>query len=671
MAETVNTSHTLNSQQKACVEYDGANLLVLAGAGTGKTFTIIERAKYLISKGVKPHRMLILSFTRKSAREIVSRISASVNSGTRDLKGLTFHSWCREIITVNPSVFPNSTWTVLDEDDAKSCFSLLCGKNFKKNNFIAPEDLMEVFSFMVNTRCSLSKALEVKIFNSRHSREIKDDIEKKRPEYEKIIRQYIAFKKQRHYLDFDDLLMTVANAMAKNPEVRKYIATHYDYILVDEMQDTNPLQYHLLDQFAGYCRLFCVGDDAQSIYAFRGADFNSIHNFTQRIPNSDVRKLTLNYRSTQPVLDVANWVLNHSPLHYDKYLQSYRGKGPLPQLIHFGSEYDEAEDIVMKIKESVGEEGYAYTDNMVISRSLFGLRHVEACLIEAKIPYMIFGGSSLLQSAHVRDVVAALRISVNHRDELAWHRFLKLWPGIGDITASRIVEDVMGCGDFGQVIERLASNGKVRPEATLLLSRLHDEQNQPASALHTSVSGMDKILQRKYEDDWSKRREDFDVLESVALGCQNISGFVSEYVLDPKAETGLKGAEEGKEGVILTTIHQAKGLESKKVFILDVSWYKFPNTRAITAGEEAIEEERRCLYVALTRAKDQLYIYRTDKAMRVDNPYDENTGEYYFLNNMPSELTQNVILRSTTARWNSYTGNPINVEDLEEDFDFS
>ena len=229
----------------------------------------------------------------------------------------------------------------------------------------------------------------------------------------------------------------------------------------------------------------------------------------------------------------------------------------------------------------------------------------------------------------------------------------------------------MGCGDFGQVIERLASNGKVRPEATLLLSRLHDEQNQPASALHTSVSGMDKILQRKYEDDWSKRREDFDVLESVALGCQNISGFVSEYVLDPKAETGLKGAEEGKEGVILTTIHQAKGLESKKVFILDVSWYKFPNTRAITAGEEAIEEERRCLYVALTRAKDQLYIYRTDKAMRVDNPYDENTGEYYFLNNMPSELTQNVILRSTTARWNSYTGNPINVEDLEEDFDFS
>lgn len=666
--------NTLNEQQRRCAEFDGGHLLVLAGAGTGKTRTIIARARFLISNGIDTSKILILSFTRKSAREIVARINSATSLGSgKQLKGSTFHSWCREIIASNPQIFPNASYSMLDEEDVAGCFSLICGKLFKKENHISPDELREVYSFMVNTRCSLSDAITQKIFNSNESPEAKKLISEKRGIFENVIKKYIAYKREHHYLDYDDLLSSVAMAMKKSPEVRQFIAAHYRHILVDEMQDTNPLQYLLLEQFAPHCSLFCVGDDAQSIYAFRGADFKTIHNFSDRFPGAQVKKLTINYRSSQEILNLSNWVLHKSPLHYDKYLQAASGKsGILPQIIHYEEEIEEAEDIVARIKDSCSDSQTSYSDQMVISRSIYGLRSVEACLIEAGIPYKLFGGTSIMQSAHVRDVVSAMRILSNHRDELAWMRFLCLWPGIGERKAAKLIEELKGQDTFAGTLMKMEAKNLAHPEQLQFLRTLAQHTQRPDETLNTALQGLEHILAAKYKEDWNSRKEDFTPLSQVAAHAQSISAFIQEYVLDPKAETGLKSAAEtSNNAVTLTTIHQAKGLEAKHVYIVDVSWSKYPNVKAISRGADAIEEERRCLYVALTRAKTHLILYRTTKAMRVENPLNPDSQDSYFLNHLPNDLVEMKVIHHNHSQWNTFTGKKLSDDDLIDDLDFS
>ncbi|MDE5807660.1 MAG: UvrD-helicase domain-containing protein, partial [Muribaculaceae bacterium] len=220
----------LNLQQKEAATYEGRNLLVLAGAGTGKTRTIIARAKYLLNKGVRPSRLLILSFTRKSAREIVARLQSSVGPDTRSLKGQTFHSWCMEIIEQNPGVFNFGKFTVIDEEDRESAFRLVCGRHFKKSNFIEPRQLAEVYSYVVNARCNLSAALSHRLFHGRMDEETKEKILKKLPVYQEVIKKYMAFKAERRYLDYDDILQKVAIGLKKNPEAADFIAHGYDHI---------------------------------------------------------------------------------------------------------------------------------------------------------------------------------------------------------------------------------------------------------------------------------------------------------------------------------------------------------------------------------------------------------------------------------------------------------
>lgn len=306
----------LNEQQQKAVEFSGKHLLVVAGAGTGKTRTIIARAKHLIQHGVPASRILILSFTRKSAREIVERIKNEIGGVTIDgLRGQTFHSWCMDIIMNNPKVFMHHEYTLLDEDDRESCMKLLCGKGFKdkENHAIKPTDVVDVYSYAINACCKLSDALRMKIYNNAASNneKVNSSIELNRPVYEEVIKRYIAYKTVHKYMDYDDILNVVAKGLKKNAEARKFIATRYDHILVDEMQDTNPLQYELLSSFYESSHLFCVGDDAQSIYAFRGADFKTMHRFTEIVPGAERINLTINYRSTQEILDLSNWMLNN------------------------------------------------------------------------------------------------------------------------------------------------------------------------------------------------------------------------------------------------------------------------------------------------------------------------------------------------------------------------
>ncbi len=660
---------TLNPQQRAAAEYRGRNLLVLAGAGTGKTRTIIARARHLLRRGVNPSRILILSFTRKSAREIVDRLQSALPGRDDELKGRTFHSWCMEMIEQNPEVFDFGKYSVIDEDDRLSAFKLVCGRNFRAANFIKPEQLADVYSFAVNACCSLSTALQKQIFNGRTDPQTRQAILGKRPVYEQAIKKYLAFKTQHRYLDYDDILAKVAKGLKRNPDAARHLASHYDHILIDEMQDTNPLQYLLLESFWTDCNLFCVGDDAQSIYGFRGADFRSVHHFTDIVPHAEVMRLTLNYRSTQEILDLGNWILARSPLHYDKELQAVRGKGVRPALIHYVNDWDQARDIVMRIRDSVGVQGCKYEDNMVLSRSNYGMRAVEGCLIEAGIPYTIFGGTGLMKSAHIRDVVSALRVVANPHDELAWMRYLKLFEGVGDITAAKIISAVLDKETLQQCLETLVCDFRLPGEAASTLQAIHNLQAEVDRAIKAAFEGLEKVLSRAYKDDWEKRKRDLPILQKIGAGAQSITAFLGEYVLDPALETGDKEDGHADDHVILTTIHSAKGLEATNCYLLNVSYSNFPSPHAVEAGEEAVEEERRCLYVALTRAKNRLYLYRSLKASRVVEPSDRQNS-LYFLNDLPPHLCELGNVRDGDRAWAPYRGEGIRFSD-DSDFDFS
>lgn len=337
------STDNLNKEQRAAANFEGKHLVVLAGAGTGKTRTIIARASYLINCGVQPSRILILSFTRKSAQEIVERIKAEIpGKSSEGLRGQTFHSWCNELIHQNKQVFPQSNYSLIDEEDVISCFKLICGKNLKdrENHTIKAENVYKIYSYCINTFVSLSTSMRLILHDNadKSNEQVNKSIEKNKSIYGNIIKKYIDYKNRNRYLDYDDLLLIVARTLKDNKSARDFISKKYDHILIDEMQDTNPLQYSLLSSFYDNCHLFCVGDDAQSIYGFRGADFKSMHYFTDKVPDSSVQKLTLNYRSTQEILDLANWLLNQSPLEYNKDLVAFRGYGNIPQMIHWENE---------------------------------------------------------------------------------------------------------------------------------------------------------------------------------------------------------------------------------------------------------------------------------------------------------------------------------------------
>lgn len=664
----------LNKEQQQAVQFNGKHLMVLAGAGTGKTRTIIARAAFLLSGGIAPSRILILSFTRKSAREIVERTKAELSGlSTEGLKGQTFHSWCMELIQQNKNIFPQYDYTLIDEEDQESCFKIICGKNLKdkENHTIKVANVAKIYSYCINTAASLSTAMRVIMFDNANllDTQVQKSIEKNKPLYADIIRKYIEYKNKRRYLDYDDLLLIVARTLKESHAAREYISHKYEHILVDEMQDTNPLQYQLLSSFYDNCHLFCVGDDAQSIYGFRGADFKSMHHFTEIVPDSSQQKLTLNYRSTQEILNLSNWLLNQSPLNYEKDLVAHRGKGLMPQLIHWENEWEEGNEVTDRIIESVMERNERYADNMVLSRSIWGLKKTEACCIKKKIPYTIYGGSGLMQSRHIRDIAAPLRIIANYHDELAWMRFLMLWPGIGEVTATKIIGEVIDKDNLEECLYSLQKLS-IPKEISETLIAICDLQYNASKAIAEALQVMENRLAEIYKDkNWDTRKADFALLQEVALDSSSIAEFVAEFVLDPKLETTKKGAGKDTDHAILSTIHSAKGLEAKNCYVLNVSTFSFPTKRAILNGDDSIEEERRCLYVAFTRAKDRLLIFRDIHSTHIDA--NDESSKYYFLNSVNEELVENIILpHAKYFEEMHYEGEKIDIN-IYDQFDFS
>ena len=648
----------LNPSQRNAVSFQGKHLLVLAGAGTGKTRTIISRAAYLINSGIAPDRIQILTFTKRAASEIVSRVQASIDSAAaKGLRGSTFHSWCNYLITRYPKLFGTEKFTVIDADDQLSLMKIICGKNkFEYERIrLKPQTFLDVYSYARNTKRNLTNTIRLKYFPNEPENTVMKKIEPIKADMEKILRGYEAKKRERNYLDYDDMLQLVATKLKKDTTARATVSRQYDHILVDEMQDTNPLQWDLLEPFQMDTHLFCVGDDAQSIYSFRGADFRNIHDFTRRVPDSIMIRLEDNYRSSQEILDVSNWLLSQSPLGYNKQLKAVRGSGYKPLLVNVENQWEEASYIANVIIDNLVGKGKSYSDHLVLTRSLAYSRALEAVFIERKIPYITYGGRGFMESAHIKDVFSALRVVNNHLDEIAWMRFLTLWPGVGEVTAEKYISKI---GQLENIVDCLELFGDQSNDTAINIKRtlksIHDAGNNVSMAVKNSFTHMESILTSRYMEDWDqKRKQDFPVLEILASHFSSILEFITECLLDntkqinnsPTLSSATLGRTEKKDHVIISTIHSAKGLEAEICFVLNVSPGSSPSSLSLGDLDE-VEEERRVLYVALTRAADELIITRNINAI---NARDWNTKnaehvESYFLHELPDDLVTQQIL---------------------------
>jgi DNA helicase-2/ATP-dependent DNA helicase PcrA len=619
----------LNLGQHAAATFKGCHALVLAGAGCGKTRTIIARCEYLIAGGVPPDRIYVLAFTRKAADQIIERVEKTLGSAARGLKASTFHKFCLTLIHAHPQLFGCQRHTVIDRDDQLHLTRAIRGGS-KGDGLPTAAEITDIYSLARNTRCQLPKAI------ARYDAEL--------VQHENtiagIVRGYEARKRKRKYLDFDDILEVVAKQLRDNPQIRSVIAGSFEHILVDEFQDTNPLQWSLLDSLKDHATLFCVGDDAQSIYGFRGADFKTIHSFQERIPNATVLKLADNYRSTQEILDLSNWLLRQSQLDYGKELLAINGAGQKPCIQDFGDEWSEASWIVEDLL-SRRDAGAGWSDHMILVRGSWFARAMQTKLIERNIPYRYIGGTGLLQTAHIRDVVAVLRIVANPEDELAWVRYLRLWPGIGETLANRIVEKIMDKPNLPDILNILSGNKKAGGVCRKTIELVAAQAGNPVEAFRASVRALEPMLAEQYDDDWDQRRRDFELVEELARKHMSIADFIEEYILEPVY--GSSKAEEGEDLVTLITVHSAKGTEAKVCYVINVSPGAFPSEKAMRDSEH-IEEERRVLYVALTRARNELIITRRDGNRRAASsavsPESQKVAEAYFLNELPTGLVE-------------------------------
>lgn len=618
----------LNSQQRKAVLTNAPHTLVLAGAGSGKTKTIIARATHLIANGIEPKRVLILAFTRRAAREIEARVALSLGADkSTGLSASTFHSWCAFLLRRAPKLFGFSQFSVIDRDDQVQMFRLARGKRTKKE-FPSAADICDLYSYARNTRLNLSAAL-LKIL---------PECEGLKQEIATVMQSYEQRKRLNNYLDYDDILDVVAKGLQQSPEVLRWVGNQYDHILVDEMQDTNPIQWEILRPLADYAKLFCVGDDAQSIYGFRGADFENVHSFNERLPNAEVLKLEDNYRSTQEILDISNWLLKVSPIAYNKQLRAVRGSGIKPALRTFSSEWEEgrwlAEDLVER-----HSNGDSWNEHLVLVRSGYAARSIEQAFIAAGIPYVLIGGTQLMRAAHIKDLLAVLRVVANHRDEMGWVRYLTMWPGIGDTKAGRLIEQFHSVENIDACIAEMRASGSFPPIAIEALETAHRYQTNVALMLHKTFECLETKLSVRYVDsNWSRRKRDFEFLEKLAQGATSILAFLEEYVLNPIYDSEIERSEDN-DVVTISTIHSAKGTERKVCYVADLSVGSYPSTRAIEDAAE-VEEERRVLYVALTRAKDELIMLRSS-GLRYSARNMDHEGqliESYFFNDLPGEL---------------------------------
>ncbi len=587
----------------------------------------------------------------------MERVKASLTDNqAQSLNGSTFHSWCNQLIVRYPNLFGASNYTVIDPDDQLSVMKMVCGDRIieYKGVRIKPQQLLDIYSYGRNTRKNLTNSIRERIYKGKSDAETNDEIDIIRPKVEVLLKAYQQKKEEGRYLDYDDLLLVVANRIRNDDEAKEILNHQLEHLLIDEFQDTNPLQWYLLEPFLDIAKFYCVGDDAQSIYSFRGADYKNVHLFSERVPDSETYILDTNYRSTQEILDLSNWLMEESPLDYRKKLMASRGPGIKPKLVNVSSQWEEANFIAENILENFTENNKQFADHLILSKSTFYTKPLQAVFIQKKIPYVTYGGRKFMEAAHIKDVVSALRVVNNLFDEIGWMRFLTFWDGIGEIKAGKYLNKILEFKDpfdcaqhVGEVI-----GGPEGEKIADIYNTIFVNSGNVKRALQETYAKMELSLAFKYRKDWEeKRKSDFPVLEMLGDNYASIGQLISEGILEnakqlngnPVLEGSKLDDSEIKDHVIISTVHSAKGLEADTCYVLNVSPKVYPSAWNLD-DEERTEEDRRVLYVALTRAKNELYISRdTNSINTVNTQPSTHPNSKYFLEALPDRLVEQTI----------------------------
>ena len=610
----------LNPQQRAVVEAPPGPLLVIAGAGTGKTRTLTYRVARLVAGGCPPERILLCTFTNRAAREMVQRVEALLQIDMRRAFAGTFHHIGNRLLRRHADALGlGADFGILDPEDARTLLAGVIGelglKTLSARRFPAPKELMAVAGLSRGTGRPLADVLAARLPR------MMDQI----PTIEDVLRRYDERKRSMNLCDFDDLLARWHELLAR-PEhaaVAQELRGAFDHVLVDEYQDINALQGALCDAMAASSgSLTAVGDDAQSIYAFRGADFEQIAAFPRRHPDARILKLTINYRSTPQILALANRCIAHNRRQHPKELSAVKQPGMVPAVIPLRDVYQQAELAAQRVLELHHEQSLPLRKMAVLYRNHGHSLELQVELSRRQIPFRVRSGVKFFEQAHVKDVVAYLRARQNPRDGLSWVRLLRQWPGVGAQTAERIAARLsappapeQAHPPTPQVLEQAAAQSRGRGrEALGKLARLwaeleHDERlASPGQALRRIVEAHYAEYADRTFSNGPTRREDLEHLAGYADRYPSAQAFLDEVALvqGVTAETVVAGADQD-DALVLSTIHQAKGLEWPICFVLWLADGRFPSAQALRSDEE-IEEERRLFYVAVTRAADELYL---------------------------------------------------------------
>ena len=598
----------LNAEQAAAARHGSGPLLVIAGAGTGKTRTLVYRVAHLIERGFASERILLLTFTRRAAHEMLSRAERLVGSASTRVQGGTFHATGHRLLRqFGPEAGLARDFSIMDQGDAEDLMQLARGNlGFGKSEkrFPKKETLHYVYSRHINAEVPIEELIE---------REFPQFLDQM-PGMVRVYAEYVSRKSERNLVDYDDLLLFWAMMLEQSPALADRIAGLYDHILVDEYQDTNLLQARIL---RGMCRnhmnIAVVGDDAQSVYSFRGANFRNILDFPKQYAGTTVIALEQNYRSTQPILDATNTLISRALERFTKALWTQRAGSEPSWLVTAHDEQQQTRFVVDRILE-LHEEGTPLREMAVLVRAAYMSADLEIELTNRNIPFEKWGGLKFLEAAHVKDVLAFLRVLDNPRDEVSWYRILMLMPGIGDTTARAIIEQLAERSWDPDAFARFDPPARAHDahrDLAALLRRLRGARREDAGVgedIDEIRALYDSILAERY-DRADPRLADLDQLRVIASGYPSRSAFLAALALEPPQSTQdlPTGSQNEDDALVISTVHSAKGKEWDAVFVIWAVDGWFPSSRSLD-DEDQLEEERRLMYVAMTRARNHLAV---------------------------------------------------------------
>ena len=642
----------LNDEQFAAVTAPPGPLLVLAGAGSGKTRTLTYRVAYLLSQGVRAHEILLLTFTNKAAKEMLHRVHELTGVEPGRFWGGTFHSLGNRALRIyGDAIGLTRSFTILDADESETLLKHAVESEdklfFKDKVNPRPGPLFSVFSLARNTQLSVA-----------------DTVAKNFPQYGDIQHRFGAFsaayekkKREQKVVDYDDLLELWLKLLTAAPEVAAHFASRFRHVLVDEYQDTNTLQAQIVDRLAPHHRIMAVGDDAQCIYSWRGANFENIMSFPERHEGTVVHHIETNYRSTPEILALANGVLACQPKgrHFDKNLRAARKHGQKPYVMQCMDEREQAEFILKRIASLIRDDGVSANEIAILYRSHFLALEMQLALSRAGVPYTITSGVKFFERQHVRDLIALVSFVYNPSNTLAWQRFVILLPKVGEKGAQKIYAaaldharllqknflDVLDDDDVKSAVAKDARADWPNFCASLRQVAEAMDTGRPADAVQVAIDGWYGDYMKGAYADYLDRLDELKGLVGFASQFTEMQEFLTQISL-LNGETSDKQVDPDAEAIKLTTIHQAKGLEYDVVFLIGAADGQFPTRRAIESGD--VEEERRLFYVAVTRAKNELYLSYPRVASR-PGPGGMMLTPSRFLQELPDDLYEELKIK--------------------------